>query len=1114
MKNLEEWLGSLGLARYAQVFVENGIDLSVVRHLTDQDLKDIGVLLGHRRKLLSAATELELGNVSAPATIETVERSDAERRLLSVMFCDLVGSTALSSRLDPEEMREVLASYHTCVAETIGRFNGTIAKYTGDGVLAYFGYPRAYEDDTIQAVSAGLAIIEALRTRDMSNGAALEARVGIATGTVVVGDHLGEGMAHEQAVVGETPNLAARLQAHAQPGTVLICADTHRLTAGHFSYRGLGSVALKGWSQPIPAWQVLALSGEESRFEAQRKTGVTSLLGRDEELDALLHRWRRAVKGEGSAVVLTGEPGIGKSHIILALQERLKGEPHSMLRFFCSPQHTNSALYPFVGQLSRAARFDRDDTPAKKIAKLETLVSQVSNRTETLALFASLLSLPPDSRYALPALTPQKLKERSLAVLTEQLSDIASRQPTVVIFEDAHWMDPTSLELLTRTLEQVPQMPVLLVITARPEFVPPWPEHHYLKTISLNRLSRRDGLALIARTAGGKALPEQVVAEILARTDGIPLFVEELTKMIIESGLLIEQQGQYLLDKPLPSHAIPTTLHASLMARLDRLAPVRDVAQIGAVVGREFSYELVSAVAGMSHARLEAALDELVHSELVFRRGEIPEAIYNFRHALVRDAAYAGLLKSRRVQLHAAIAAVFEERFPDITETQPEILAHHLGEAGLHEKAAGYWLRAGTMAGKRFANVEAIAHLHHGIECVGRLPESLARDRLELDLQVALAPCFIATPGPASSKAVTTFTRARALCDRLDDPPEHVQVMLWLVTASVVRGELPQALETITDLLRLAKARGDRAALLNTMRGYAMIFLFMGRFIEARDAISQAVATFDASTDVEKLAARAAGQDAGVANLALMSWTLWILGDVEGAESRIVSALDRANAMPDPHTKAYACYYASVLYALRGEMVIAHEYAERCYSLSEEHGFRQWRGLSSAVRGICATALDPASSKMDEVMEALEEYRAAGYQLGITALAVLLASALLAKDKPDAALEIIDQSLATTSHERIFEAELYRLKARALTARGTQEPEISRLLEHALETARNQHARSLELRVANDLAARHIGGGERDAAQNLLAPIYAKFSDSSQSEDLRTAKLLLEGKVA
>jgi predicted ATPase len=365
-----------------------------------------------------------------------------------------------------------------------------------------------------------------------------------------------------------------------------------------------------------------------------------------------------------------------------------------MLRFFCSPQHTHSALYPFIAQLSRAARFDRDDTPAQKLAKLETLVSQVGNDSvERLAILASLLSLPPDARYPLPALTPQKLKERSLSALTEQLVGIAARQPTVVIFEDAHWMDPTSLELLTQTLEQVPQMSLLLVVTARPEFIPPWPGHSHVKTIPLNRLSRSSGLALIARTAGGKALPEEVVTEILARTDGVPLFVEELTKMIIESGLLLEQKGRYFLDKPLPSHAIPATLNASLMARLDRLAPVRDVAQIGAVVGRDFSYELVNGIAGMSPARLEEALDELVRSELIFRRGEIPQAVYSFRHALVRDAAYAGLLKSRRVQLHAAIATVFEQRFPDITETQPEILAHHLAEAGLHEKAAGYWLR-------------------------------------------------------------------------------------------------------------------------------------------------------------------------------------------------------------------------------------------------------------------------------------------------------------------------------------------------------------------------------------------------------------------------------------
>ena len=689
MTGIAEWLASIGLGEYAQRFGENAIDLSVVRDLTEQDLKDLGVLLGHRRKMLRAIAELKGDVLRTPQTgTKPAPRDGAERRQLTVMFCDLVGSSALSARLDPEDLRAVIGAYHACIAEVIARNEGVIARYMGDGVLAYFGFPQAHEDDAEQATRAGLALVDAVANLKTDIGTELQVRVGIATGMVVVGDLTGEGAAKEQAVIGETPNLAARLQAFAEPGTVLISESTHRLTDGHFEYRNLGPVALKGWAEPIPAWQVLGASGVESRFEAQHKTRLTPLIGRDEEIELLLRRWQHATQGEGCVVVLTGEPGIGKSHIALALQERLQAEPHITLRHFCSAHHTNSALYPFIRQLERAARFERSDLPAEKFAKLEALlVRSGADADRVVAPLASLLSLPPNDRYRVPELSPQKRKEMTLAALLAQLNGLAAQQPVFVIFEDVHWADPTSLELLTVTLEQVPRLRVLLLITARPEFTPPWPGHAHVTTVSLTRLNRRNGAALIERVTAGKTLPEEVMDQILARTDGVPLFVEELTKTVLETGLLQERDDHYVLNRPLPSMAIPTTLHASLMARLDRLAPVREVAQIGAVVGREFSYELLSTVAGLPKERLEEALAQLVRSELIFCRGEVPQAVYTFKHALVRDAAYSGLLKSRRAALHATIADAFEQRFPEIVEAQPETLAHHLTEAGLFEKA-------------------------------------------------------------------------------------------------------------------------------------------------------------------------------------------------------------------------------------------------------------------------------------------------------------------------------------------------------------------------------------------------------------------------------------------
>ncbi|SIO15022.1 Predicted ATPase [Bradyrhizobium erythrophlei] len=1116
MTGIAEWLASIGLGEYAQRFGENAIDLSVVCDLTEQDLKDLGVLLGHRRKMLRAIADLKRGVLRTPQTdTKPAARDSAERRQLTVMFCDLVGSSALSARLDPEDLRAVIGAYHGCIAEVIARNEGVIARYMGDGVLAYFGYPQAHEDDAEQATRAGLALVDTVANLRTDIGTKLQVRVGIATGMVVVGDLTGEGAAQEQAVIGETPNLAARLQTLADPSTVLVSESTRRLTEGLFEYRNLGPVALKGWAEPVPAWQILGTSGVESRFEAQHKTRLTPLIGRDEEIELLLRRWRHAAQAEGCVVLLTGQPGIGKSHIAQALQERLQAEPHIRLRYYCSAHHTNSALYPFIGQLERAARFERSDAPAEKFAKLEALLAQSrSDADHTLPLLASLLSLPPGDRYRLPDLSPQKRKEMTLAALLAQLNGLAVQLPVFILFEDVHWADPTSLELLTLTLERVSRLRVLLLITARPEFTPPWPGHAHVTTVSLTRLSRHDGAELIDRVTAGKTLPEEVMNQILARTDGVPLFVEELTKTVLETGLLEEQEDHYVLNRPLPSMAIPTTLHASLMARLDRLAPVREVAQIGAVVGREFSYELLSTVAGLPGERLEEALAQLVRSELIFCRGEIPHAIYTFKHALVRDAAYSGLLKSRRAALHATIADAFEQRFPEIVEAQPETLAHHLTEAGLFEEAEGYWLQACKKAAMRSANLEAIAHAQRGIEASAHLPDGARKDRLELDFQFALGPCLIATQGPASNKAVATFARARELCERLGDPPEHLQVMFWLTTASVIRGELPLAQETIATLLRLAEAHDDRPALLNAMRGQAMIRLFMGNLLGAREAVERAVEAFDASSEQDRLAARAAGQDAGVAGLALMSWPLWLLGHADTAITRMDGAIQRADAISHPHSQAYACYYASILHALRGELLTAQGYAERCLALSEEHGFRQWRGLAHAIRGICVTLLDPSSSALEEIRAALDEYRGAGYQLGITALYVLLCPAFLSSHKCEAALELIEQGLATTrrNSERIFEAELYRLKARALLVRGEPDArtEALSLLDQALTTARSQHAKALELRAAGDLAAVWIDQSRREEALNLIAPIHAWFTEGFDTQDLKQARALLD----
>jgi len=708
--DIEAWLQGLGLERYAPAFRDNEIDWEVLPKLTSEDLREIGVAaIGHRRKLLDAVAALGASMPTAAVTegvSDSAASADAERRQLTVMFCDLVGSTALAARLDPEDLREVIAAYHRAVADVVRSFEGFVAKYMGDGVLVYFGYPRAHEDDAERAVRAGLSVIGAVGRLDPVT---LQARVGIATGLVIVGDLIGEGSAQEQSVVGETPNLAARLQALAEPDAVVIAAGTRRLVGNLFEYSDLGAVEVKGLAAPVPAWQVLRPSGVASRFEALRGLALTRLVGRDEEIELLLRRWARAKAGDGQVVLISGEPGIGKSRMTAALAERLRAEPHIRLRYFCSPYHQDSTLFPFIDQFGRASGFAPNDPPAAKLEKLEALLARAAPPDEDVAFLADLLSLPASERHPLPNLSPQRKKERTLEALIRQLEGLACQQPVVMVFEDAHWIDPTSRELLDLTVEHVRSLPVLLIVTFRPEFQPPWTGQPQVTMLALNRLDRRDRTALIEQIAGGRALPDEVVAQIVERADGVPLFVEELTKSVLESGLLREEVDRYVLDGALPPFAIPTSLHDSLMARLDRLASVRRVAQIGAAIGREFPYALLRAASHLAEDELQPALARLVASELVFQRGTPPDAVYSFKHALVQDAAHGSLLRSSRQQLHAQIAEALAAHSPELMDSQPELFAHHYAEAGLVEKSVACWGKAGHSSAARSAMAEASA---------------------------------------------------------------------------------------------------------------------------------------------------------------------------------------------------------------------------------------------------------------------------------------------------------------------------------------------------------------------------------------------------------------------
>jgi class 3 adenylate cyclase/predicted ATPase len=852
-QQIADWLKKLGMSEYAQRFADNDIDASVLPELTDQDLKDLGVSLGHRRKMLRAIRDLGGASVavtapSASAETKPTRQDDAERRQLTVMFTDLVGSTALSTRLDPEDMRSVIGAYHKCVADTVAGFDGFVAKYMGDGVLIYFGYPQAHEDDAERAVRAGLGLIEAVGKLGVQE--LLQVRIGVATGLVVVGDLVGSGEAQERGVVGETPNLAARLQGIAAPNTVVIAEGTRRLLGNLFELQDLGAKDLKGIAGPARASVALRASTVESRFEALHATGLNALVGREEELELLLRRWSQAKTGEGQVVLLSGEAGIGKSRLTAALLERLAAEPHSRLRYFCSPQHTDSAFYPIISHMERAAGLAHDDAPQARLDKLDAVLAQTSTSPEDAALFAEMLSLPNDGRYPALALSPEQRRQRTLEALTAQVARLASRQPVLMIFEDAHWTDPTSLEAFGRTVDRIKTLPVLLIVTFRPEFNPPWVGQSRVTSVTLNRLGEREATAIIARLVGNKDLPADVMAEIVERTDGIPLFVEEMTKAVLEA----EGEGEArrtVAAVPSRALAVPASLHASLMARLDRLGPAKEVAQVGAAIGREFSHALLASVMRKPEAELGSAVDRLIDAGLLFRQGVPPHATYLFKHALVQDAAYGTLLREARRALHARIAETLEGEFAEIAESQPELLARHSTEAGLIEKAVSFWRTAGQRSLARSALLEGAEQLKRALDQIATLPATPALRGEEIKLHVAFANALALTGNFVDGKE--HYDRALAIYNPAEHGPlttrsgRDVGVSLLSSRASCLYnlGYHAASRNDAERAVKNARETGQASTLLYALQQAGFLYILWGNYAAANALADELIALAD-----------------------------------------------------------------------------------------------------------------------------------------------------------------------------------------------------------------------------------------------------------------------------
>jgi class 3 adenylate cyclase/predicted ATPase len=1116
MQQIADWLKTLGLSEYAERFAENGIDVSVLRHLTDQDLKDVGVLLGHRRKMLAAIAELPIAVPVKPQPAPAIERSPqdaAERRQVTVMFSDLVGSTALSARMDPEDLREVISAYQNCVAETVRRFDGFVAKYMGDGVLVYFGYPQAHEDDAERAVRAGLELIGVVAA--LGARVSLQTRVGIATGLVVVGDLVGAGEAQERGIVGETPNLAGRLQGIAQPNMVVIAESTRRLLGNLFDLEHLGPQDLKGIAGPVPAWAALRPSSVESRFEAMRTANLTALVGREEESELLVRRWSRAKRGQGQVVLISGEAGIGKSRLTAALLEHLAAEPHTRLRYFCSPQHTDSPLYPIIGQMERAAGFVYDDKPQARLDKLDALLGQTS--AADAALFAEMLSLPNDGRYPTLDLTPQRRRQRTLEALMSQLAGLASHSPVLMILEDTHWADPTSLEVFGRVVARIPNLRVLLIVTFRPEFDPPWIGQPHVMAMTINRLSQRDVDAMIDRVVGNKRLQASIRQDIIERTDGIPLFVEEMTKAVLEA----ESEGaaqRTVAAVPSPALAVPASLHASLMARLDRLGPAKAVAQVGAVIGREFSHALLAVVMREPEAELRSSLDSLVQAGLLFRQGVAPNVTYLFKHALVQDAAYGTLLREPRRALHARIAQALESQFGEIAESQPELLAHHCTEGGLIENAAALWGKAGQRSLARSALVEAVEQFTRALGQIATLPGTLALRREQIKLQVGLANALMHIKGYAARQTRAALDQARlligqaeALGEAIEDPLLMFSVLNGFWLANFLAFNADAVRELAAQFVALAEKQGATGPLMIGRRLVGTSLLLTGEITAARGHFDRAIGLYDA-VEHRQLATRF-GVDHGMSALCHRSWALCLLGYPLAALQDADRAVSGAREIGHAPTLGFALTLTNFTHIFCGNYAAATAQCDELLRLADEKGAAQLRAAEMLMRGPIWVLTNKAMEAVKSLTAGLTAYGSTGANVYVTWLLAHLARAYAELGQFDDARRRIGEALTAVERtkERLWEAEVHRVAGEiALMSLEPNAAEAEAYYERALAVARQQQAKSWELRAAMSMARLWGDQGKRERAYDLLAPVYGWFTEGFDTLDLKDAKLLLE----
>ncbi|NGZ97884.1 MAG: adenylate/guanylate cyclase domain-containing protein [Nitrospira sp. WS110] len=1115
------WLERLGLECYREAFQKNAISWDVLPELTDDDLISLGVLLGHRKKLLRAlaqVSQLDSADGSKPIAISPSQpqqtpavpatRGQAERRQLTVMFCDLVGSTALARRMDPEDLQTAIRHFLDTCSRAISQFSGYIAKYMGDGLLIYFGYPHAYEHDAERAVHAGLSVLDLVKARPQDDREHPEyefaVRIGIATGHVIVGEVLGEETARERSVFGETPNLAARLQALAASNQLMVDSTTKRLVGGEFEFADHGTHALKGFDTPVQVWQVLSTKPSVSRFESYRSGRLVPFIGREYETALLLDRWREAVDGGGQVVLLCGEAGIGKSRLILHLRERLARNQYEAIQCQCSPHHTNTALYPVTTYLRQAAELASADSVSGQLHKLAALManSGLDDRV-LLVLAADLLAIPRDERDVPLNVSSEKRRSMTLDALTQYLQSLADRSPVLLIVEDAHWLDPTTLDLMTRIIDHVKQMRVLVLMTFRPDFRPTWVGYSHVTFLTLSRLPRRHSVELIATMTGGKILPQEVQQAILEKTDGVPLYIEALTESLLEAGL-------FAVGAPPREIKIPDSLQALLMERVDRLGAIKEIVQIGAAIGREFSYGLLREVVDVTDGELEAALQSLEASGLIFQDGNNPAIKYLFKHALIQDAAYSTLSKKSRRALHARIARALESRFVERVKMEPELLAYHYEQAGEINSAVHYWYLAAHRDAARSEDAEALSHFNRTLHLLKMLPQSPERNALELELLIARGAPLLALRGYASDEIEHNYLRAKSLSQENPSSDRYFLSIWGLWVFHLVRGPLGKACTLAESLLSWASHQQSQNLLTRAHVSVGSTYFFLGRFGEAKAHLCKAKSLYDPGQQGSKTLPYT--QDPGITARIMLARTLWILGEVDGVETLVTDAIGMARELEHPYTLTFTLVTASRVYSILRDVPRTLSLTEEAITLSTKNSFEVPLAWAISLQG-WALAEQGKEKGLERLAEGLAAAQRAKTSLNNTHTLALLAENHLRYQHIAEGLVIIQQAqeLAISQGELCWQAELLRLKGELLLAQSDQGiVEAEQCFSEALIIAQAQHATMLELRAATSLARLLRKLNKSDLARRTLSSVRSKFGQQGVNSDLLEAQAVLD----